>query len=64
MGIGGIIDMLARGLRAVLGLQAGQAVGPLLKGVYIFLGLTALALVFAWLTGTPLGCLAASVCEP
>ncbi|MEA2139329.1 MAG: hypothetical protein QOG56_2479 [Solirubrobacteraceae bacterium] len=64
MGIGAIIDLLARGLRAVLGLQSGQATTPLLVALYSYLGLIALVLVFAWLTGTPLACLTADACEP
>ncbi len=51
MGIGGIIGVLARGLRAVAGLQPGERLPAPLVAVYSYLGLIALVLIFAWLTG-------------
>ena len=62
--IAAIIAALGRGLRLLTGTQAGEALSPWLVGLYSFLGLTALALVFAWLTGTPLACVTSTTCDP
>ena len=56
MPLAGIIGSLTRVLRAVTGVADGERLSPLLIGVYTYLGLIALVLVFAWVTGTPLEC--------
>ena len=63
MGISAIIGALSRLLRGLSGMREGDEWTPLRICIYSFLGLVALALVFAWLTATPLECISATVCE-
>lgn len=52
-----LLDALVRAMRRLAGLDAGQAMSPLLIGLYTFFALSAIAIAIAWLTDTPLSCI-------
>lgn len=57
-----IAATLVRVLRRLAGLRDGEQLGRLQIAVYGLLAMVAFVLVVAWISGTPLDCLAGGVC--
>ena len=59
----GVMQRLVAVVRRLSGLREGESWNRVQIAVYAGLALLAIVLLIAWLTGTPLGCVAGGVCS-